>query len=69
MINKLESPIMLSVAPKSMTYLEEDGIRHVLGLHDSASAVMGVEANFNNLAYSSVESTTDCFEILLVDTT
>ena len=58
---------MGSVAPESMTNLEEEDIRHVSGLLDSASAVVGVEADFNNLA--SVESTTDCFEVLLVDAT
>ena len=43
-----------------MTHLEEEYIRHVSGLPNSASAVVGVEAGFNNLAYSSVESTIDC---------
>ena len=68
-MNKLELPIMWSVAPESMTQLEEEVIRHVSGLPDSASAVVGVEAGFNNLAYSSAESTTDCSKILLADTT
>ena len=39
------------------------------GLPDSASAVVGVEAGLNNLAYSSVESTTDCSKVLLADAT
>ena len=39
---------MWSVAPKSMTHLEEDKIRHVLGLPNSASIVLGVEALFND---------------------
>ena len=39
---------MWSVALESMTHLEEDEIRHVLGLPDSASIVIGVEAHFND---------------------
>ena len=69
MVNKLELPVMWSVAPESMTQLEEEDVRHVSGLLDSTSAVVGVEASFNNLAYSSTESTTDCFKVLLADTT
>ena len=60
---------MWSVAPKSMTQLEEEDIRHVPGLLDSASAVVGVEAGFDNLAYSSAESTTDYSKVLLADAT
>ena len=37
------------------------------GLLDSASAVVGVEVDFNNLAYSYVESTIDCSEVLLAE--
>ena len=69
MVNKLELHVMWSVALKSMTHLEEDDTRHVSGLPDSTSAMVGVEAKFNNLAYSSAESTTDCSEVLLVDAT
>ena len=69
MVNKLELPIMRSMAPESMTRLEEEDIRHVSGLTDSASAVVGVEAGFNNMAYSSAESTTDCSKVLLADAT
>ena len=65
MVNKLELPVMWSVAPESMTQLEEEDIRHVSGLLDSASVVLGVEAGFNNLAYSSVESTTHYSKVLL----
>ena len=54
---------------KSMTRLEEEDIRHVLDLPDSATAVVGVEASFNNLAYSSAESTIDCFMVLLANAT
>ena len=50
-----------------MTQLEEGDIRHVSGLPNSASAMVGVEAGFNNLAYSSSESTTECSKVLLVD--
>ena len=53
MVNKLELSIMWSMAPESMTQLEEEDIRNVSGLPDSASAVVGVEAGFDNLAYSS----------------
>ena len=60
MVNKLELPVTWSVAPESMTQLEEEDIRHVSSLPNSVSAVVGVEANFNNLAYSSAESITDC---------
>ena len=67
MVNKLELPVMWSVAPESMTHLEEEDIWHVSGLPDSTSVVVGVEADFNNLAYSSAESTIDCFEVLLVN--
>ena len=56
MVNKLELPVMLSVALESITQFEEEDIRHV---SNSASAVVGVEAGFNNLAYSSAESTTN----------
>ena len=69
MVNKLELPIMWSVTPESMIHLEEEGIRQVSGLPDSASAVVGVEADFNNLAYSFAESTTNCFKVLLADAT
>ena len=68
-VNTLELPVMWSVALESMTQLEEEDIRHVSGLLDSASAVVGVEAGFNNLAYSSVKSTTDCSKVPLADTT
>ena len=47
-MNKLELPVMWSVAPDSMAQLKEEDIRHVSGLLDLASAVVGVEANFNN---------------------
>ena len=50
-----------------MIQLEEEDIRHVSGLPDSASAVVGVEAGFNNLVYSSAESTTDCSKVLLAE--
>ena len=46
MVNKLELLVMWSVAPESMTHLEEEDIRHVLGLPDSISAIVG-EADFN----------------------
>ena len=39
---------MWSVAPESMTHLEEEEIRHVLGLPDPASIMLGVEALFND---------------------
>ena len=44
-------------------------IRHVSGLPDSANVVVGVEASFNNLAYSYAESTTDCYKVLLANAT
>ena len=69
MVNKLELHVMWSMAPESMTHLEEDGIRQVSGLPDSTSAVVGVEAQFNNLANSSAKNTTDYSEVLLVDAT
>ena len=53
MVNILELHVIWLVAPELMTQLEEEDIRHVSGLPDSASAVVGVEAGFNNLAYSS----------------
>ena len=51
MVNKLDLPVMWSVASESMNQLEEEDIRHVSGLPNSASEVVGVEAGFNNLAY------------------
>ena len=69
MVNKLKLPVMWSVAPESMTRLEEEDIRHVSGLPHSASAVVGVEAGFNNMAYSSAESTTNRSKVLLANTT
>ena len=39
---------MWYVAPKSMTHLEEEEIRHVLSLPDPASILLGVEALFND---------------------
>ena len=39
---------MWSVVPESMTHMEEEEIRHALGLPDPASIVLGLEANFNN---------------------
>ena len=68
-MNKLELLIMWSVALESMTQLEEEEIRHVSGLLDSASVVVGVEADFNNLAYSYAESTIDCSKVFLADVT
>ena len=68
MANKLELPVMWSVDLESMTHLEEEDIRHVLGLPDSISVVVRVEAGFNNLTYSFFESTIVCFEVLLADT-
>ena len=41
MVDKLELPIMWSVALESMTQLEEEDIKHVSGFPDSASAVVG----------------------------
>ena len=69
MVNKLELHVIWSVALESMTQLEKGDIRHVSGLPNSASAMVGVEAGFNNLAYSSSESTTDCSKVLLADVT
>ena len=47
------------------------GIGHkaCVGLLDSTSAMVGLEASFNNMAYSPVESTTDCSKVLLADAT
>ena len=67
MVNKLELHVMWSVAPESMTHLEEEDIRHVSSLPNLESVVVGVEASFNNLAYSYVESTTDYSKVLLAD--
>ena len=39
---------MCSMSLESMTHLEEEGIRHVLGLPDSASIVLEVETLFND---------------------
>ena len=39
---------MWYVALESMTHLDEEKIRHVLGLPDSTSIVLGVEALFND---------------------
>ena len=47
MVNKLELLVMWSVALELMTHLEEEDIRHISGLPDLASAVVGVEADFN----------------------
>ena len=69
MVNKLELSVMRLMAPKSMTQLEEEDIRHVSGLPDSTSVVVGVEAGYNNLAYSFVESTTDYSKVLLAHAT
>ena len=68
-VNKLKLHVMWSVAQESMAHLEEEDIRHVLGLHDLASVVVGIDADFNNLAYSSAKSTIDYSEVLLADTT
>ena len=64
MVNKLELPAMRLMAPESMTQLEEEDIRHVSSLLDSTSVVVGVEAGYNNLAYSFAESTTDYSKVL-----
>ena len=39
---------MSYVVLDSMTYLEEGEIRHVLGLPDLTSKMLGVEASFND---------------------
>ena len=39
---------MWYVALESMTHLEEEEIRHVLGLLDPTSIILGVEAPFND---------------------
>ena len=46
MVNKLELPVLWSMAAESMTHLEEEDIRYVLGLPDSTSVVVRVEAGF-----------------------
>ena len=45
------------------------GHKACVGLPDSTSAVVGVEVGFNNLAYSSAKSTTDCSKVLLAEAT
>lgn len=44
----LELLVMWLVAFESMTHLEEEEIRHVLGLPNSTSIVMRIEANIND---------------------
>ena len=39
---------MWSVAPKSMTHVEEDKTKHVLVLPDSASVVIEVDADLSD---------------------
>ena len=39
---------MWSMAPKSMTHVEEDERKHVLVLPDSARVLMEVDANLND---------------------
>ena len=39
---------MWSMAPKSMTHVEEDERKHVLVLPDSASVLMEVDANLSD---------------------
>ena len=39
---------MWSVAPESMTHMEEDERKHVLGLPDSASVVIEVDADLSD---------------------
>ena len=39
---------MWSVAPKSMTRIEEDERKHVLILHDSASVVIEVDGDLSD---------------------
>ena len=39
---------MWFAAPESMIHLEEEGIRHMLGLPNLTSIVLGVEAPFND---------------------
>ena len=48
MVNKLELPVMWSLAPESITHLEEEEIRHVLGLPNLASIVLGIKAPFKD---------------------
>ena len=43
MANKLELSIIWLVAPESVTRLEEEDMRHVLGLPGSTTAVVGGE--------------------------
>ena len=69
MVNKLELLVMWLMAPESMTPLEEEDIRHVSGLPDSTSVLVGVGVGYNNLAYSFVESTTDYSKVLLAHAT
>ena len=47
--NKLELPVMWSVAPESMTYVEEDEIKHVLVLPDPTRIVIEVDADLSDL--------------------
>ena len=48
MVSKLELPIMWLVALESMTHLEEEEIRHVLVLPNSASVVIEVDVDFRD---------------------
>ena len=66
-VNKLKLSVMWSVDRESMTQFEEDDIRHVSSLPNSVCAMVGVEAGFHNLIYSSTERTTNCSKVLLAD--
>ena len=47
-VNKLELPIMWSMAPGSMTHVEKDKRKHMLVLPDSTSVDIGADANLSD---------------------
>ena len=49
MVNKLKLTVMWSVAPESMTHVEEEEIKHVLVLPNSTSVVIEVDVDVSDL--------------------
>ena len=48
-VNKMELPVMWSMAPESMTHVEEEEIKHVLILPDSKSVLIEVDVDLSDL--------------------
>lgn len=53
-VNRLELPVIWFVAPKSMTHLEDDDIRHLFVWLYLAIVMIGIDEDFNDSWYAGI---------------